>query len=866
MAGLSPMMQQYLQIKEENPGTIVFFRLGDFYEMFFEDAKLVSKELELTLTGRDCGLEERAPMCGVPHHSSETYIARLIEKGYKVAICEQVEDPASAKGLVRREVVRIVTPGTVTESAMLEDGASNYLASVFRYKDTCAVCFVDTSTGQLLLTTLGKERINESLICELGRFMPKEVILNQRAADGLVISFIQKKLNSCYGVVNEETFDPHAYTRLVLEHFNVSKAEDLKIDPDSAGLYCVAAALDYLFDTQMTGLENINKIEIYSEKEFMQMDLSARRNLDLFSNTKSGHTRGSLFWVLNHTCTSMGRRMLTNWLERPLLQPSEINRRLHGVTELYNDGAFVSQLEETLSCITDLERLMTRIVFRSASPKDMLDLGYGVSALPKLRKMLEHCQCDILKSVYGDIDELQDVADLILSAIDKEAPKNLKDGGVILKGFDAELDRVREDGFNGRHLIAEMEALERERTGIKNLKIKYNKVFGYYIEVTNSFKELTPEHYIRKQTTVNSERYITEELKALEGRVLGATDRAIAMEHEIFNQIRETLGKSLYRVQRTAAAIATLDVLRSLAQVAIERNYCCPHIATDGKLIIKEGRHPVIETISDVPFVPNDCILDEEGNRCAIITGPNMAGKSTFMRQNALITIMAQIGSYVPAKTAHIGIVDAVFTRVGASDDLFMGQSTFMVEMSEVATILKNATKHSLLILDEIGRGTSTYDGMAIARAVLEYIASRKLGAKSMFATHYHELTVLSQTLEGVNNYNVAVKKRGESITFLRRILPGAADRSYGIEVAALAGVPKELVTRAREILKDLESGNGEVLQSSNQPSAEIGQLSFGSLPDNPIVQKLKQVDMDTYTPLEALNLLYELTEQAKTM
>ncbi|MBR3843941.1 MAG: DNA mismatch repair protein MutS, partial [Clostridia bacterium] len=864
MAGLSPMMQQYLQIKEENPGTIVFFRLGDFYEMFFEDAKLVSKELDLTLTGRDCGLEERAPMCGVPHHSSETYIARLIEKGYKVAICEQVEDPALSKGLVRREIVRIVTPGTVTESAMLEDGASNYLASIFKYHDSCAICFVDTSTGQLLLTTLGKDRVNEALICELGRFMPREVILNQAAADSLIISFIQKKLGCCFGIMDENLFDPHAYTNLVTEHFKVKKPEDLKIDPNSAALFSVAAALDYLFDTQMTGLENINKIEIYSDKEFMQIDLSARRNLDLFANTRSGNTRGSLFWVLNRTSTSMGKRMLTNWLERPLLQPAEINRRLHGVTELYNDGAFVAQLDETLSCITDLERLMTRIVYHSASPKDMLDLGIGASALPKLRSMIAHCECDILKTIYHDIDELQDVSQLILSAIDEKPPKNLKDGGVILKGFDEELDRVREDGVNGRHLIEEMETLEKERTGIKNLKIKYNKVFGYYIEVTNSFKHLTPDHYIRKQTTVNSERYITEELKSLEGRVLGANDRAIAMEHEIFNRIRETLGKSLYRVQRTAAAIATLDVLRSLAEVALDRNYCCPTIATDGRLVIQEGRHPVVETISDVPFVPNDCNLDEESNRCAIITGPNMAGKSTFMRQNALITIMAQIGSYVPAKTAHVGIVDAVYTRVGASDDLFMGQSTFMVEMSEVANILKNATKHSLLILDEIGRGTSTYDGMAIARAVLEYIVSRKLGAKAMFATHYHELTALSQTMEGVNNFNVAVKKRGESITFLRRIIPGAADRSYGIEVAALAGVPKELVSRAREILKDLEFNQPGVPVSVDDPVEHSVQLTFGSMPDNPVVQRLKQVDMDTFTPIEALNLLYELSDLAK--
>ncbi len=865
MAGLSPMMQQYLQIKEQNQDAILFFRLGDFYEMFFEDAELVSRELDLVLTGKDCGLSERAPMCGIPYHSSESYIARLIAKGYKVAICEQTEDPAKAKGLVKREVIRVVTPGTVTEDSMLETSASNYLASVFRYRGECAVSFVDTSTGQLLLTTLGNTRVNEAIIGELGRFMPREVIMNDKAVNDLLVSFIQKRLNCCYGVMDQEQFNVDAYTDLVTEHFNVSKPEDLKIPSDSAALYAVAAALDYLFDTQMTGLENINKIEIYTDNEFMQIDLSARRNLELFSNTRAGSKRGSLLWVLDHTKTPMGHRMLTNWLERPLVQPIDINRRLNAVDELHRDAAFCSELSKKLKGIYDMERLITRIVFRSAGPHDLLHLAEAVQCLPALRQHISGCQSDLLQSIYQNIDELQDVAQLIEASINPEAPGLIKDGNVIREGYNQELDSFRHDATCSRELILDMEAVERERTGIKNLHIKHNKVFGYYIEITNSFKHLTPEHYIRKQTTVNSERYITQELKELENRVSGASERALSLEYELYAQIREQLSKQLTRVQTTAAAIATLDTLHSLADVAIERNYCCPTIATDGRLVIVDGRHPVIETISDLPFVPNDCTMDTKDNRCAIITGPNMAGKSTYMRQVALITIMAQIGSFVPATSAHIGIVDAVFTRVGASDDLFMGQSTFMVEMSEVADILKNATKNSLLILDEIGRGTSTYDGMAIARSVLEYIASKKLGAKAMFATHYHELTVLSETLEGVKNYNIAVKKRGDNITFLRRIVQGSADRSYGIEVAALAGVPKDVVERAKDILAELEAGDvpRTPISTSNDSS---GQLSFASVPDNSIVTQLKETDVNTLTPIEAMNLLHQLANQAKSM
>ena len=863
MAGLSPMMQQYLQIKAQNPDCILFFRLGDFYEMFFEDAQLVSKELELVLTGRDCGLEERAPMCGVPYHSCENYIARLIAKGYKVAICEQTEDPALAKGLVKREIVRIVTPGTVTEDSMLQEGVSNYLASVFRLRNDCAIAFVATSTGKLHLAELDKNRINESIIAELGRFVPSEVIMNQEAADSIVVSFIQKRLGCCYGIMDKDSFRADAYTDLVTEHFKVSKPEDLKLSSGSAALFAVGAALDYLFDTQMTSLENINSIDIYTNKEFMQIDLSARRNLELFNNTRTGSKRGSLMWILDDTKTPMGRRMLTEWLERPLVQPTDINRRLNAVEELHANAAFCNELSQILRGIYDMERLITRIVFRSASPKDMLHLSHAVEGLPLLRSKIASCKSEMITDIYQNIDELQDIVELVEGAIDPEAPSNLKDGRVIKKGYHAELDQIRSDATDGVTLINQMEEQERERTGIKTLKIKHNKVFGYYIEITNSFKDLTPEHYIRKQTTVNSERYITAELKVLEDRVSGASERAIALEHELFNEVRNQLADKLTRVQRTAAAVATLDVLNAFANVALSRNYTCPTVSTDGRLIIKDGRHPVVETVSDLPFVPNDCNLDLHDNRCAIITGPNMAGKSTYMRQVALITIMTQIGSFVPASTAHIGVVDAVYTRIGASDDLFMGQSTFMVEMSEVAEILKNATRNSLLILDEIGRGTSTYDGMAIARAVLEYIASDKLGAKAMFATHYHELTQLADCMNGVNNYNIAVKKRGDHITFLRRIVPGGADRSYGIEVAALAGVSKDVVNRAKEILAELEA---DIPTKPTAVCHESQQLTFASTPDNPVVRALKEVDANTLTPIEAMNLLHELSNQAKMM
>ncbi len=862
MAGLSPFMQQYKRIKAENPDTILFFRLGDFYEMFFEDAELVSKELDLTLTGRDCGLEERAPMCGVPYHSCETYIARLIAKGYKVAICEQTEDPATAKGLVRREIVRVITPGTVTESAMLQEGASNYLASVFTLHDECAVTFVDTSTGQLFLTTLpAGDRQTERLTDELSRFAPSEIIMNASSVNDELIRFIGQRLGCCYGVMDEEKFDPSAFLSLVLDHFHVDKPEDLRIASGSAALYAVAAALDYLFDTQMTNLANINTVDIYSDSEYMRLDASARRNLELFANNRAGGKKGSLVWVLDRTKTAMGRRLLTLWLEQPLVQIAMIERRQHAVGELVQKTTLCAELGDALKGIDDLERLMTRVVYRTASPRDVLALGRTATRMPPLRALLQNGACDYLRQIYRDLDDLQDIAELVERAIDPDAPALLKDGGFIRTGYSKELDQIRQDKNGGRELIAEVEKREQERTGIKNLRVKYNKVFGYYIEITNSYKHLTPDDYIRKQTTTNAERYITQELKDLEQRVLTANDRSIQLEHELFNQVRNCIAEQLERVQRTAKAIAALDVLRSFADVALANHYTCPALSRDGRILITQGRHPVVETISEMPFVPNDCTLDRADNRCAIITGPNMAGKSTYMRQVALITIMAQIGSFVPAASAHIGVVDAVFTRVGASDDLFSGQSTFMVEMSEVANILRNATPNSLLILDEIGRGTSTYDGMAIARAVLEYVTSKKLGAKTLFATHYHELTEMADSMPGVKNYNVAVKKRGDDITFLRRIVPGGADRSYGVEVAALAGVPKEVVRRAKVILAHLEDGKqAPVAPAAAAPEGAM-QLTFNSMPDHPVIRKLKETDVNTLTPIEAMNLLYELSK-----
>ena len=867
MALLSPMRAQYFRIKEENPGTILFFRLGDFYEMFYDDAKLVSKELELTLTQKACGQAEKAPMCGVPFHSCEGYIARLVDKGYKVAICEQTEDPATAKGLVKRGIVRVVTPGTVTESSMLDEGKNNFLASVYRSGDGAAIAFVDTSTGQFYLTELSGQNVDESIVNELGSFCPTEVIANKAAVSDAVSAFMRDRLGCCFDLLEEEKFDFSRCEKTLTDHFSAKDLGDLGLDGKKEAVGAAGCALEYLFATRMTGLENITKIEIYASSQFMKLDLSARRNLELFETMRSKEKKGSLLWVLDKTNTAMGKRMLRSWLEQPLINPAAITRRLSAVEELYDDTALCYEINDLLSGVFDIERLMTRVVYSSANAPDLLSLASAASHLPKLKELLQNSKSSMLKEIHKDIDELYDICELVGKSIDEQAPAIMRDGGIIKEGYNADLDLLRDDMNGGSSTVSAVEARERERTGIKNLKVGYNKVFGYYIEITNSFKHLTPDDYIRKQTTANAERYITEELKNLEQRILGAKERSIRLEHELFTDVRSRIAAEFERVQKTAKAVARLDVLTSFALVARQKNYCRPEISDDGKIEIKEGRHPVVETVIKTPFVSNDTHFDMGKNRCAVITGPNMAGKSTYMRQVALITIMAQIGSFVPASYAKIGIVDAVFTRVGASDDLFSGQSTFMVEMNEVAGILKNATKHSLLILDEIGRGTSTFDGMSIAQAVLEYIVSKKLGAKVMFATHYHELTCLAGTLEGVNNFNIAVKKRGDDITFLRRIVPGGADRSYGIEVAALAGVPKTVVKRAKEILSELESGeHGSMSEHSAAPADDGMQLSLMSSFENPVIEKLKAVDLDTLTPIEAMNKLYELKKEADKM
>ena len=868
MASLSPMMAQYFKIKEENPGTILFFRLGDFYEMFYDDAKLVSKELELTLTQKACGQEEKAPMCGVPFHSCEGYIARLVEKGYKVAICEQTEDPATAKGLVKRGIVRVVTPGTVTESSMLDEGKNNFLASVYRKENTAAIAFVDTSTGQFYLTELSGDDVDDKIINELGSFCPTEVIANRSALSDSLSLFIRDRLGCCFDLLDEQSFNTQTCSDTLKRHFKVTSVEDLGLKEQSVSVSAAGSALEYLFSTRMTGLENITKIENYASSQFMRLDLSARRNLELFETMRAKEKKGSLLWVLDKTNTAMGKRMLRSWLEQPLINPAAISKRLSAVEELYDDTTICYEINDILSGVFDIERLMTRVVYSSANAPDLLSLASAVSHLPRLKDLLKNSKASLLKEIYNDIDELYDICELVGRSIDEKAPAIMRDGGIIKQGYNADLDLLRDDMNGGSSTVSAVEARERERTGIKNLKVGYNKVFGYYIEITNSFKHLTPDDYIRKQTTANAERYITEELKNLEQRILGARERSIRLEHELFTEVRSQIAEQFSRVQRTAKAVARLDVLTSFAIVARQKNYCRPEISDDGRIEIKEGRHPVVETVIDTPFVSNDTHLDMGNNRCAVITGPNMAGKSTYMRQVALIAIMAQIGSFVPASYAKIGIVDAVFTRVGASDDLFSGQSTFMVEMNEVAGILKNATKHSLLILDEIGRGTSTFDGMSIAQAVLEYIVSKKLGAKVMFATHYHELTCLAGSLEGVNNFNIAVKKRGDDITFLRRIVPGGADRSYGIEVAALAGVPKSVVRRAKEILAELESGEHKSMLRPTETPEEYDniQMSLMSAADNPIVEKLKSMDIDTLTPIEAMNRLYELKKEADKM
>ncbi len=863
MAELSPMMKQYFEIKERNKDSILFFRLGDFYEMFFDDAKVASRELDLTLTGRDCGQEERAPMCGVPFHSCEGYIAKLVAKGYKVAICEQTEDPATAKGLVTRDVIRVITPGTVVESSMLDESKNNYICCAYYRDKSVGVCFCDVSTGQLYATELSGKNCLENLKDQLVSFNPHEILLGGFGGSSSSLEkFIRERLVCSLEKLSEDEFSYLDCLDAVMAQFPQAQYEAVK---DSAELVCsLGALLFYLKKTQMTGLERISNIELYKDNQYMRLDFNTRRNLELTQTMISKEKRGSLLWVLDKTRTAMGKRLLRTWIENPLMNVASIIRRQSAVGELFDDTVKRLELVAVLSGILDIKRIMTKIVYGSANARELRSLCSATVNLPQIKELLADSVSPYLKDLYSSVDTLEDIHTLIDTAIVDEPPFTVREGGMIKRGYNAELDLISSDMTDSTSLLAQIESAEREKTGIPKLKVGYSRVFGYFIEVTNSYKNMVPDYYIRKQTLTNCERYIVPDLKELEGRILGAKDKATALEYELFNDVRTKVANELQRIERTADAIAQLDVLCSLAGVASDNRYVRPEVDLSSVICLKASRHPVVEELLDsARFVSNDVYLDNSENRVAIITGPNMAGKSTYMRQTALIVIMAQIGSFVPCDSAHIGLVDAVFTRVGASDDLASGQSTFMVEMSEVANIVKSATSKSLLVFDEIGRGTSTYDGMSIARAVLEYVADKKrLGAKSLFATHYHELTVLEELIDGVKNYNIAVKKRGDDITFLRRIVPGGADDSYGIEVAKLAGVPESIINRAKQILKELSEqpvqDTRDNLRSISAHSEDL-QLSLMPASDSAVAEKLRNTDVDTLTPIEAINLLYEL-------
>lgn len=858
MAELSPMMKQYTKIKEQNKDCILFFRLGDFYEMFYDDAILASKELEIALTGKVCGQKEKAPMCGVPFHSCEAHIARLVSKGYKVAICEQTEDPATAKGLVDRNIIRVITPGTVMESSMLDESKNNYICCIFTKDKITGLCFCDISTGELYATEIfGKESYN-NLTSELSRYNPKEILIGGDVVKFKELpKFIKGKLNAGVEMLEDEKFDSLLCIEVVKNQF----CDDAKSVINQQSLCCcIGALINYLKETQRTGLERINHIEVFSNKQYMNLDYNTQRNLELTQTMLTKEKRGSLLWVMDKTKTAMGKRLMRSWLEHPLLDITKINNRQSAVEELLYNNVLRLEIIERLTGIRDIERLMTKVVYGSANARDLRSLCSAIQDMPEIKSMIENCKSSYLKKIHKDIDSLSDIFSLIDNAVVDDPPFTVREGGMIKKGYNEDLDVVRNDMNNSKGILAQIESEQREKTGIPKLKVGYNRVFGYYIEVSNSYKEMVPDTYIRKQTLTNCERYITEDLKQVESRILGAKDKAVSMEYSLFENIRKTVAGNLERIQNTAKALAVLDVLASLSSLAGDNRYVRPEVNLSSVIRLKNARHPVVESLlSDAPFVPNDVSLDSKTDRVAIITGPNMAGKSTYMRQTALIVLMAQMGSFVPCESAEIGVVDAIFTRVGASDDLASGQSTFMVEMSEVANIVKNATSKSLLILDEIGRGTSTYDGMSIARAVLEYCAdTKKLGAKTLFATHYHELTIMEQLLDGVKNYNIAVKKRGDDITFLRRIVPGGADESYGIEVAKLAGIPQSIITRSKEILSELNSNGKEkvVVTKTNDDVMPLLQSADGE-----IAEKLKNTDVNTLTPIEALNFLYELKD-----
>jgi len=855
---LTPMQRQYNEIKEKNQDCILFFRLGDFYEMFNDDARTAAKELDLTLTTRDRGKpkEEQTPMCGVPYHSVDAYIARLVQKGYKVAICEQMTDPATTKGLVERDITRIVTPGTVTESCMLDESKNNYMGCLYGSGGKFGLAFCDVSTGAFFVTVCSDA---QSTASELGRFSPSEVLRFGPGVDADVIDdALFRRLSCCVDEGRAEQFRQEQAETLLEQHFGQSLSS-LGIAGMDCAITAAGSLLQTLLDVQKNDLKHIRQLQYYTNGRFMELDLDARRNLELTETMRSKEKKGTLLWVLDKTHTAMGSRMLRSWLEKPLLDVTEISRRHGAVEDLVDNPIVRGELTEALKDVSDLERVQTRIVTGTVNCRDLLGLARGFRALPEVKAQISKCGAPLLRKLENAIDPLTDCAQMIEATIVDDPPLTVREGGIIRRGANPEADRLRDIMEGGKGIIAAIETSEREKTGIRTLKVSYNRVFGYYIEVSKSFLDQVPDHYIRKQTLANCERYITQELKELEDQVLNAKDRLTALEYQIFTELREYLAQQAPRVQLTASAVASADALCSLATVAVQRGYCRPEITLGREIRIDSGRHPVVEAmLKDSLFVPNDTNLGSEDNQVAIITGPNMAGKSTYMRQVALIVLMAQMGSFVPARSATLGLVDRVFTRIGASDDLASGQSTFMVEMAEVASILKYATSRSLLILDEIGRGTSTYDGMAIARAVLEYAASpKRLGAKTLFATHYHELSTLESKLPNVKNYNIAVKKRGDQMIFLRKIVPGATDDSYGIEVAKLAGIPNPVISRAREILEELEAEGGRI--SVVTEKAPEDQVSMMDLTGQQVIAALEGITVETLTPIEAMNELYKL-------
>ena len=881
LSKLSPMMQHYLQTKKEYPGCILFYRLGDFYEMFFEDAEIASRELELTLTGKSCGLPERAPMCGVPFHAVDSYLTRLVEKGYKAAICEQVEDPRTAKGMVKREVIRIVTPGTNLDMDSIEEGKNNFIFCIlYSRQGKSGISVADVTTGEFYMTeTEGDRKIYDEIV----RYSPSEIICNESfMLSGLDLTDLQERLGIIINTLGAHYFDENAAEKIISGHFHVSSLIALGMDDKRAGSTAAGALLKYLYDTQKNSLSNITGISVYASGKYMLLDSSTRRNLELTETMREKKKRGSLLWVLDRTGTAMGARKLHQMIEQPLIDREMIEKRLDAVDMLCQNTVDRDEIREYLQPVYDLERLMTRVSYGTANPRDLIALRGSLSMFAPIRQVLEDFEGGLLKALRDDMDDFGDLVDLLSRSIEDEPPLQVKEGGIIRSGFNADIDMLREAKTQGRQWLMNLEAEDQQRTGIKNLRIKYNKVFGYYFEVTNSFKNMVPSDYMRKQTLVGSERYTSEKLKSLEDTILNAEDKLNTLEYDKFCEIRDTVGGQISKIQKAARALAMLDALCSLSLVAERGHYVRPSINEKGYIKIKEGRHPVVEKMLQGEFISNDTVLDSKKNAIAIITGPNMAGKSTYMRQVALICLMAQIGSFVPAASADLCVVDRIFTRVGASDDLGSGQSTFMVEMNEVANILRNATPASLLILDEIGRGTSTYDGLSIAWSVIEHISNKKfLGAKTLFATHYHELTELEGKIDNVSNYCVAVKEKGDDIVFLRKIIKGGADKSYGIQVAKLAGLPDIVIDRAKELLDQLTDSDitekiqnietkagqntGKVKKVKHYDEVDLGQMSlFETVSDEDVLKELRDIDISNLTPLDALNTLYRLQTELK--